>query len=227
MLARILALSALLVFLSGVSGASRTFTLQMPAGITRVQLLDNASVMSARLTYAGGAAETMHTHPFSAVVIQLTPGEADMTIGNDHTRAHRDPGFVWYIPRATPHALVNVGTGAFEQITLAIKPDRPPAEAGPATTAPPGITRTPVLDNADVRVVRVEFSPGGREPVHEHAYDLVTVQLTPGRLEVQQGNDKDAHEYAPGDVKFLPRAIPHSYASVDTRTFTLLSVAIK
>ena len=218
MLARVLVVSSLLV---------QGLVPQMPAGITRVQLLDNASVMSARLTYAGGAAEAKHTHPFAAVVIQLTPGEADMTIGDDHTRAHRDPGFVWYIPRGTPHALVNAGTEAFDQITLAIKPDRPPAEPGAATTAPPGITRTPVIDNGDVRVVRVEFTPGGREPLHEHPYDLVTVQLTPGQVEIVQGNERDAHEYAAGDVKFLPRAVRHSYASVDKRPFTLISVAIK
>lgn len=200
---------------------------QMPAGISRVQLLDNTTVMSARLTYAAGAAETLHTHPFAAVVIQLTPGEADMTIGTDHTREHRDAGFIWFIPRGTPHALVNVGAAAFDQITLAIKPDRAVAAPGPATAAPPGITRTTLLDNSEVRVVRVEFTPTGREPVHEHPYDLVTVQLTPGRLEILQGSDKQTVESAAGDVTFLPRLVAHSYASADRYPFTLLSVTIK
>jgi quercetin dioxygenase-like cupin family protein len=199
---------------------------QKPAGISRVQLLDNPTVMSARLTYAPGAAEPTHTHPFSAVVVQLTPGDADMTIGGEHTRAHRDAGFVWYIPRETPHALVNAGQAAFDQITLALKPDRTAAGSAPATTAPPGITRTTLLDNADARVVRVEFGADGREPVHEHPYDLATVQLTPGRLEILLGTSKTTVDSPAGEVRFLPRNVPHAYVNAG-RPFTLLSVAIK
>ncbi len=200
---------------------------QMPAGISRTQLVDNPTVMCARLTYAAGAAESIHTHPFAAIVIQLTPGDVDMTIGSDHTRAHRDAGFVWYIPRETPHALVNVGPAAIEQVTIAIKPDRTAAEPGPATTSPPGITRTTLIDNADTRVVRVEFSPSSREPAHEHPYDLVTVQLTPGTIDMQLGSKEETSRLAPGDVRFLPRNVRHSYASADTAAFTLLSVTVK
>jgi quercetin dioxygenase-like cupin family protein len=202
-------------------------TVQMPAGIARVQLVDNATVMCAHLTYASGAAETSHTHPFAALVIQVTPGEVDMTIGSEHTRAHRDAGFVWYIPRGVPHALLNVGTDQFEQTTIAIKPDRLPAPSAPATTAPPGIARTTVLDNADARVVRVEFSHDGREPVHEHPCDLVTVQLTPGRLEMLIGSNRETERLVPGQVRFLPRNVPHAYASADPAPFALLSVTIK
>jgi len=199
----------------------------MPAGISRVALVENASIMSARLTYAAGAAEPIHTHPFAAVVVQLTPGDAEMTISGETTRGHRDAGFVWFIPRGAPHRLVNTGTNGFDQITIALKPDRPAAAPGPATTAPPGITRTTIIDNNETRVVRVEFSPSGREPVHEHPYDLVTVQLTPGRLEILEGRDKTNEAFAPGTVKFLPRHVPHSYASADDTPFSLLSVTIK
>lgn len=200
---------------------------QTPAGIGRTQLVDNATVMCAHLTYAPGAAEPVHTHPFAAIVIQLTPGDVDMTIGSEHTRAHRDAGFTWYIPRNVPHALVNAGSTPVEQITIAIKPDRAAAAAGPASDAPPGISRTTVIDNADARVVRVEFSPAGREPIHQHPYDLVTVELTPGTIETLVGTDKKTERFAPGDVRFLPRNVPHSYASADERPFTLMSVAIK
>jgi quercetin dioxygenase-like cupin family protein len=201
--------------------------LQVPSGISRVQLVDNSTVMCAHLTYAPGAAEKSHTHPFAALVVQVTPGEVDMTIGGEHTRAHRDAGFVWYIPRDVPHALINVGTDQFEQTTIAIKPDRVPAPAAPATVAPPGISRTTVLDNADARVVRVDFSRGGREPVHEHPCDLVTVQLTPGRLEMRIGAERETERLVPGQVRFLPRNVPHAYASADPAPFALLSVTIK
>lgn len=201
--------------------------LQMPAGISRAQLVDNATVMCARLTYQPGAAEPVHTHPFAALVIQLTPGDVDMTIAGEHTRARRDAGFVWYIPREAPHALVNVGSTPVEQITIAIKPDRQPASQGAAIAAPPGITRTTIVDNADARVVRAEFSPSGREAPHQHPNDLVTVQLTPGTLEMMVGSNTQTERLAAGDVRFLPRDVPHAYASAGQSLFTLLSVTIK
>src|SRR5262249_10819148 len=113
------------------------------------------------------------------------------------------------------------------QIAITIKPTRPPAPAAPPTEAPPGITRTTILDNADTRVVRVQFAPGSREPVHAHPNDLVTVQLTPGIVEILLGSQRTSSERAPGFVQFLPRNVDHAYVSGDTKAFELLSVAIK
>jgi quercetin dioxygenase-like cupin family protein len=200
---------------------------QPPPGITRTVLVDNDTVLVARLRYEAGKGETSHTHPFSAVVIQLTPGDVDMTLAADHSRAHRDAGTTWFIPAAAPHAAVNVGTVPFDQIAITIKPTRATAPAAPAADAPPGITRTAVIDNTDARVVRVRFAPGGREPVHTHPNDLLTVQLTAGRLEILVGADRTAADREPGFVQFLPRNVAHSYVSTDTKAFELVSVAIK
>lgn len=200
---------------------------QPPPGITRTVLVDNDTVLVARLQYEAGKGETSHTHPFSAVVIQLTPGEVDMTLAADRSRARRDAGTVWFIPATAPHAAVNVGTAPFDQIAITIKPTRGAAPAAPATDAPPGITRTAVVDNTDTRVVRVRFAAGGREPVHTHPNDLLTVQLTAGRLEIAIASDKTASEREPGFVQFLPRNVPHAYVSTDTKPFELMSVAIK
>ena len=202
-------------------------TPQPPPGITRTVLLDNDTVLVARLRYDAGKGETSHTHPFSAVVIQLTPGEVDMTLAADRSRAQREAGTVWFIPANAPHAAVNVGAAPFDQIAITIKPTRAAAPAAPATASPAGITRTTLIDNADTRVVRVQFAPGGREPVHTHPNDLLTVQLTAGRVEILIASDKTASERAPGFVQFLPRGVAHSYASSDSKPFELVSVAIK
>ena len=200
---------------------------QPPPGITRSVVVDNATVLVARLGYEAGKGETSHTHPFSAVVVQLTPGDVDMTLGSEHTRARREVGTAWFIPANVPHAAVNIGSAPFEQIAITIKPERPAAPTAPATDAPPGITRTTLIDNADARVVRVQFAPGGREPVHTHPNDLLTVQLTTGRVEILIGPDKTTGAREPGLVQFLPRDVPHAYVSADTKAFELLSVAIK
>jgi quercetin dioxygenase-like cupin family protein len=198
-----------------------------PPGITRTALLENSTVMLARLRMAPDAREEVHTHPFSAVVIQLDAGEVEMRLGDERSRSRRPAGFVEFIAAAVPHAAANVGRQPFDLVTIAIKPDRMPG--GEAATQPPpaGITRTPVLDNADARVTRVEFAPAAREPVHEHPFDLVVVPLTRGRLEVRISERVETRAYSPGEPLFLPRNIPHAVSNADGARLTLLSVAIK
>jgi len=198
-----------------------------PPGITRTVIVDNATALVARLRYQSGKGETSHTHPFSAVVVQLTAGEVDMTLGADRSRARREPGTVWFVPANMPHMAVNTGTAPWEQIAITIKPTRAAAPAAPPTDAPPGITRTTLIDNADARVVRVQFAAGSREPMHTHPNDLLTVQLTPGTVDIVIGSNKTTGERMAGFVQFLPRNIEHAYISADTKPFELMSVAIK
>jgi beta-alanine degradation protein BauB len=199
----------------------------LPAGVTRAQLVDNETVMIARLGMAPGAQEDVHTHPFSAVVVQIGDGDVDMRIGNEHTREQHAHGHVEFIPRDVPHAAGNAGAAAFEVVTIAIKPDRRPGGEAGASAAPPGITRSPGLDNAEARVTRVSFAPGAREPIHMHPFDLVVVPLTPGRVEVRLGDDVTVVDYAAGDAIFLPRDVPHAVSNVDEKPFDVLSVGIK
>jgi quercetin dioxygenase-like cupin family protein len=200
---------------------------QAPPGMTRTVLVDNATVLVVRLGYDAGKGETSHTHPFSAVVLQLTPGDVDMTLNTDRSRARREAGTAWFIPAGAPHAAVNAGTAPFEQIAITIKPTRPAAPAAPPSDAPAGIARTTLVDNADTRVVRVQFAAGAREPVHSHPNDLLTVQLTAGRMDMRIGSETIAGQREPGAVQFLPRDVPHAYASTDAGPFELVSVAIK
>ncbi len=199
----------------------------MPPGITRTQLLDNPTVMIARLGMAPGARETMHTHPFSALVVQLNPGDVEMRVGTRRETARRETGHVEFIAAEMPHAAANTGAAPFDVITIALKPDRTPGGNQPASDAPKGITRRPVLDNAQARVTHVTFAPASREPVHMHPYDLVVVPLTPGRAELLLGPGTTVKEYAAGEVIFLPRDVPHALSNADTRAFEVLSVGVK
>ena len=198
-----------------------------PPGITRTELVNNATALIARLRMAPGAREDVHTHPFSAVVVQIGAGDVDMRLGDGHSTRRRAHGFVEFIAREVPHAAANVGQAPFEVVTIAMKPDRQPGGDAPASPAPAGITRTPVLDNAEARVTHVTFAPAAREPVHTHPFDLVAVQLMDGRVEVRVGDEVSTREYAPGEVIFLPRAVPHAVANVGAGRFEILSVGIK
>jgi len=72
-----------------------------------------------------------------------------------------------------------------------------------AIISPPGITRTPVLDNEAMRVVRVRFAPGAREPVHTHPNDLLTIQISRGTVEILNRAEKSTSRGDPGFVQFL------------------------
>ena len=66
-----------------------------------------------------------------------------------------------------------------------------------------------------------------REPVHMHPYDLVVVPLTPGLMEVLVGPATTVKEFAPGEVIFLPRDVPHSLSSRHADPIEVVSVGIK
>jgi quercetin dioxygenase-like cupin family protein len=199
----------------------------MPAGITRTPLVENDTVMVARLSMAPGAREQTHTHPFSAVVVQLGPGEVEMRLGTNAETARRDRGHVEFIAAEMPHAAANVGSAPFDVVTVALKPGRKRGGEQAPTAARADITRTQVLENNDARVAQATFQPAAREPLHSHPFDMVIVQLDPGRMEVLVGEERTAKDYAAGDVVFLPRDVPHSVANIDTRPLRIASVTVK
>jgi quercetin dioxygenase-like cupin family protein len=199
----------------------------MPAGITRTALLENDTVMMARLRMAPGAREDVHTHPFAAVVVQIDAGEVEARVGTRRETARREPGHVDFIAAEMPHAAANAGPAPFDVVTVALKAGRARGGTQPPSQSPAGITRTPLLDNAEARATRVTFGPGSREPVHSHPFDMVVVQVTAGTMEVLVGGKTETRDYAPGEVVWLPRDVPHAVANAGGRAFTVVSVGVK
>jgi quercetin dioxygenase-like cupin family protein len=192
----------------------------------RETVIDNATVTVTRLRFAPGAKEDPHTHPFPLLIVQVTSGTMNVA-DREMIRVGNRPGEVWFIPPGTKHAASNQSPGTVEMLAVAIKPDREPAPMAPASEAPQGITRATLIDNDVVRVVRVRFAPDGREPVHSHPNDLLTIQVTAGKVEILNGDSRSTRDCGPGFVQFLRRNVAHAYASADTAPFELLSVSIK
>lgn len=194
----------------------------------RTVVLDNASVLVERFHLEAGVTERIAADGAPALVVQLTPGNVDLSIGDKRASGPREAGAIAFVPPRTPQSARNIADrGATDIVVIRFKPGRAPAPAMPAVDAPPGIERTPLLDNSDTRVVRVQFSTTGREPVHTHPYDLVTLQITPGQVEILDGDAKTTAMRESGFVKFVPRDRPHAYASADQNPFEILSVSIR
>jgi quercetin dioxygenase-like cupin family protein len=176
--------------------------------VVRTRLLENATAIVTRAVVPPGTHDSMLSEG-PLIVVNLKSGEVSFQAAGSARATTNDSG------------------EAFEQIEIALKPSRPSAPAAPPTEAPPGITRTTLIDNADARIVRVRFAPGSREPVHAHPNDLLTVQLTPGKYDIVLGSSRQSGDRPAGFTRFLPRDLSHAYVSTDSEPFELVSVSIK
>ena len=171
--------------------------------------LDNGTVRVARVRIAQGGAFDMRADQAPILMVTMPRGDVQMMRAGMTQR------------------LTNADPAPLEIIAITIKPSRRPAEPATPASPPPGITRTTVLETHDVRVVRATFARNGREPVHTHPNDLLTIQITAGRVEIFDGSDTAIRSQSAGTVHFLPRNVPHAYASADSKPFEILSIAIK
>jgi len=196
-------------------------------GTTWVTVLDNDTVNVVRHRMPPATGGIISPMSDANLLVQITPGDAQIDQPDANSRGHRVPGNFTFVPPQTAHQIRNIARTTFDQLAIRIKASRSPATDAPPTAAPPGITRDTVLDNETVRVVRVRFAPAGREPVHTHPNDLLTIQLTKGAVEILNGVDKSSAVREAGFIQFVPRGTPHAYASADAQPFEILSVAIK
>ena len=223
---------ALLAALTVVVLAARPSTQQAPAPSAqdplRTPIMQNDTVALTHLRFRPGSRETVHTHPFPLLLIQLSAGDLDVK-ARDVVKRGTHAGEVWYVATNESHAVMTVAsaTATVDVLAIALLPSRIKAAAAPVTEAPPGVTRTTLIDNVDVRVARVRFDPGSKEPLHSHPFDLLTVQLTPGNLDLVDGSEHTTGTREPGFIKFLQRSVQHAYASLDSKAFEMLSISVK
>jgi quercetin dioxygenase-like cupin family protein len=196
-------------------------------GVTWVTVLDNDTVTATRVHMPPGTAGYIDVPSAAIVIVQITAGDVELSENGESSRGPRPVGAVTYLPPGAPYRAVNIGKTTFDLLQIKIKPTRETAPAAPATDTPPGITRTAVVDNDVVRVVRVRFAPGSREPPHTHPNDLLTMQVTDGKVEIVAGTERSSAVRDAGFVQFLPRNVSHAYANADVKAFELLSLSIK
>src|SRR5688500_18373125 len=197
----VLARVALTLVVIGIAGLAlpEAQAPALPAGVTAASLFDNMTASVVRLQLAPGARELPHTHAHPMLVVLLSRSEMEMQNGTSHTKATRQPGDLEFVKAGVLHHAANVGGMPLDALVVSIKPDRIRAGAAPPAQATPGVTRTSILDNADVTVTRLEFEADVREPLHTHPYDLIVVPTTPSRVDLQIGDKKQMRSYAIGE----------------------------
>ncbi len=119
-----IALIALAFAIPSLVGAQSSVDLtgNRPAtpGITRTTLKDDAKYSVARVTFAPGAGEVPHTHPYDIIITAVRSGPAVIMVGDSKTTTVK-AGEVKFVPRDVVHSVTNTGTVEFEVITVGIK----------------------------------------------------------------------------------------------------------
>jgi quercetin dioxygenase-like cupin family protein len=220
--------AALIVAMSlSMMSVERPVTLASQTGVKVVPVLDNATTAVVRLQLAPGAAEQPHTHAHSTVVVLLSRGDLEIQNGAAHAKGPHAPGHMAYVKAGATHQVKNAGATPLDALVVSIKPDRVRAGTAPMVWATPGVMRTPLLDNADVMVTRLEYEPDAREPLHDHNYDLLILPTTASRIDLQLGDKKLVRSYTLGEAIFIRRRVPHAIAHIGAGSFRAVTVAFK
>src|SRR5262249_30004598 len=146
----------------------------------------------------------------STLVVQVTEGEVEITQLSDDSRGARQPGAVNFVPSGVGHTGRNIGGTPYDVLWIGLKRPRTAAPGSPAADAPPGISRSLVVENEEVHVTRLRFEPGAREPDHSHPYDLLTMQIDRATVGILNGGELSTAEREPGFIQFIPRGVLHA-----------------
>lgn len=90
-------------------------------GMTSRRLLDNDAVRASFLVLDAGMREPPHSHPTDLLVVAVTAGEVETTIGDKKERRSLKPSDVIWFPRGVEHHAANVGSTAIEDVGIHIK----------------------------------------------------------------------------------------------------------
>jgi len=90
-------------------------------GMAVRRLLDNDAVRASFLVLDAGMRELPHSHPTDLLVVILTPGEVETTIGGKTERRAVRPGDIMWFPRGVEHHASNVDKANMEDVGIHIK----------------------------------------------------------------------------------------------------------
>lgn len=96
-----------------------------------------------------------------------------------------------------------------------------------ASGGTPGITRTPLFDNARASVTRVTFAPGARETEHTHPTDIMVILTSPAEIELVVADATTRGRQDVGKVFFIPANTLHLAANVGDKPFDAIVVTLK
>lgn len=171
----------------------------------------------------------MHEHAINRVMIYLTPGTNQLTYEDGRVKNLRfQPGDALWDAAGGRHTSENTEDAPFRVVEVELKgPGRPwsPAKLDPVRVAPQSYRV--VLDNPQVRVLRVRIDGGRKVPLHEHSLNRVVVYLTDQRMRVTSATGEVTEAVAKaGEVRWAGTG-RHAEENLSTKPFEVVVVEVK
>ncbi len=168
-------------------------------------VIDNEHVRVLLVTDQPHHKTPLHEHTMNRVMVYLDAGKATFT--DEHGRA-QDVAFrageVKWSPAGGKHISENTGSGPYRVVEVELKNRGSSA----TTSALDPVKLVPqsyhvLLENPQVRLLRVRFAPKQKVPLHEHTYNRVIVYLTSQRTRVtEEGGRPVESDSKAGDIRF-------------------------
>ncbi len=171
----------------------------------------------------------MHEHTMNRVMIYLDPGIDRISYEDGRvTDLKFKAGDVLWSPAGGKHTSENIGEKPFRIVELELKaqgkPFRP-SGLDPVSVAPANYKV--VLDNEQVRVLRVRVEPRQKIRLHEHGVNRVAVFLTPFRLRVTPEGGQPAESSGSAYEVRFSKPQRHIEENLSEVPFEVIAVELK
>ena len=188
-------------------------------------VFENASVRVLKIDYAPGAKSPMHQHP-DAIVIPMADVKVRFTMP-DGKSEDRDMAreSATYTPAGT-HSPMNIGAGRIDGLLVEFKSAAPGTAALPASRA--GLALKFLAEGPRAMAYRSTADPRFPEPAgSKHDYDQVVIALSSAQMSLAIDGKPAKTTWAPGDVQFIGRGVPHESKNTSGKPVDFVIVAIK
>ena len=192
-------------------------------------IIDNDQVRVLKVTEQPHRKTRPHEHKVNRVMIYLNAGKQEFVEDGKTSYLEFKAGQPLWSPARGTHTAESVGTEPFTVIEVELKKDggagKAPASALDPVKVDPKHYKVE-FENAQVRVLRVNFPPGEGTPLHEHLLNRVVVYLHDTKLEVTTDGKPVVTERKAGDVSW-GAPTKHLEKNLASGPFEVIAVEVK
>jgi uncharacterized RmlC-like cupin family protein len=199
-----------------------------PLAGQRPAVIENEQVRVLDVTSPAHRKSGLHEHGRNRVMIYLTAGTNRLEYEDGRVENLTfQPGDALWSPAGGRHTSDNPGGRPFRVIEVELKTAGAPFQPGPLDPVrlAPQWYRA-VLDNPQVRVLRVTVPAKAKVPLHEHERNRVVVYLSRAVVRVTSESGTAESRVSAGDVRWAGTA-RHSEENLSDEAFDVVVVELK
>ena len=190
-------------------------------------VLQNDQVRVFHVQLPAGAASLWHVHTHDGISVRIgdaTIQDEPMDGSAKRFELHRGAVSFGATPAVFTHRVNNIGTTPFDNVYIELLGG---PGAGSSNAAGPAARRPAEFENERVRVLRRVLAPGEASEMHTHPANTVAVVVTPGKLQVTQGDGTmRTLEPQAGAVQWVASGTTHSLRNTGSAPVEIVDVEL-